>query len=193
MNVFSNLGVTELILILLLALLVVGPERLPEMGRKLGKLLRDLRKMYENLTKDLGPEIQAMQQPIQELRQSVDAIRSIPQEMVQTVVKASDLDATMQDLKQVQGTVAEASKTLSDAGRAVANPVGAAMGALKPQSPASAGGAPAAAARPDEPGQVTALGQGSSAGSEAAPETDGEASPVAPAHPAEQEGGGSHE
>ena len=57
MNIFSNIGITELIVILLLALLVVGPERLPEMGRKLAKTLRDVRQMYENLTKDLGPEL----------------------------------------------------------------------------------------------------------------------------------------
>ena len=41
MNIFSNIGITELVVILLLALIVVGPERLPEMGRKLAKMLRD--------------------------------------------------------------------------------------------------------------------------------------------------------
>ena len=37
MNIFSNIGITELIVILLLALLVVGPERLPELARSLAK------------------------------------------------------------------------------------------------------------------------------------------------------------
>ncbi len=39
-----NIGPTELIVILLLALIVFGPKRLPEMGRSLGKGMRDFKK-----------------------------------------------------------------------------------------------------------------------------------------------------
>jgi len=131
MNIFSNIGVTELIVILLLALLVVGPERLPEFSRKFGKLLRDMRKMYENLTRDLGSEIASIQQPIQELRDSVESIRSIPKDLVQTVVKAAALDETMGELKDVTGNVKQVGQALSDAGKAITNPVGAALDTAK--------------------------------------------------------------
>jgi Tat protein translocase TatB subunit len=127
MNIFSNIGVTELVLILLLALLVVGPERLPELGRKLGKTLRDVRKAYENLTKDLGPELRSIQQTTQELRDSVEAVRSIPQDMVQTIVKAADLDSTMADLKGVTGSLDEVGRTLSDVGKTATAPIVAAV------------------------------------------------------------------
>jgi Tat protein translocase TatB subunit len=139
MNIFSNIGITELIVILLLALLVVGPERLPELGRKMGQTLRDLRKAYDNLTSDLGPELMSLQQTTQELRESVEAVTSIPQDMVQSVVKAAELDETVAELKGVTDSVGEIGKTLSGAGQVIKDPVkaavGAAQGALLPEKP----------------------------------------------------------
>jgi sec-independent protein translocase protein TatB len=139
MNIFSNLGITELVLILLLALLVVGPERLPELGRKLGATLRDLRTAYDNLTKDLGPELASFQETAQELRDSVDSVRSIPQDMVQQVVKSAELDDTLNELKDVRDTVGQMGQTLSDAQKVISNPINAAVdsarGALSPEEP----------------------------------------------------------
>lgn len=139
MNIFSNIGITELIVILLLALLVVGPERLPEMGRTLAKTLRDLRKAYENLTKDIGPELMSIQQTTRELRESVDSITSIPQDMVRSVVSAADLDDTVADLKKDLDSIQDARRTISSAGKMIKDPVGAAVGtargALLPSKP----------------------------------------------------------
>lgn len=142
MNIFSNIGITELIFILLLALLVVGPERLPELARKLGKMLRDLRQAYDNLTRDLGPELMSLQQTTQELRRSVESVRSIPQDMVQSVIKAADLDETVQELKEIQGDIGQVKQTVAEAGQAVQDPLKAAIhtvqeaGAVPPATPA---------------------------------------------------------
>lgn len=123
MNIFSNIGITELIVILLLALIVVGPEKLPEIGQKLGKTLRDIRRAYDNLARDLGPELTSIQKTTQELRESVESVRSIPKDMAKTVVKAADLDDTIGELKEVRDSLGQAGKTLSDAGKAVRDPV----------------------------------------------------------------------
>jgi sec-independent protein translocase protein TatB len=131
MNIFSNVGITELIVILLLALLVVGPERLPEIGRKLAKTLRDIRKAYENLTRDIGPELTSIQQTTRELQQSVESVRSIPQDMVQSVVKAADLDDTIEDLKEVAESIGQVGQTLSTAEKAIKNPMGTAKRAVR--------------------------------------------------------------
>ncbi len=131
MNIFSNVGVTELVVILLLALLVVGPERLPELARSLAKTLRDLRRAYENLTKELGPELMSIQQTTQELRESVESVRSIPKDMVKSVVDAAELDETIADLKEVTGDLEEVRKTVSSAGKVVKDPVGAVVGTAR--------------------------------------------------------------
>jgi Tat protein translocase TatB subunit len=131
MNIFSNLGITELIIILLLALIVVGPERLPEVGRKLGKTLRDVRKAYENLTRDLGPEFTTIQETTQELRESLDSVRSIPQDMVKSVVKAAELEETIGELKEMAGSVQEVGSTLASTEKVVRDPMKAAVSAAK--------------------------------------------------------------
>ena len=150
MNIFSNIGITDLIVILLLALLVVGPERLPELSRKLAKGLRDVRKASENITKDLGPELMSLEQTTREIRDSVDSVRSIPKDVVGSVIKAADLEDTVQDLKEVEQSLHQVGKSVNQAGNMVRKPldevVEAAQGVLKPAEIK-----PAAAPAADQP------------------------------------------
>ena len=44
-----NIGPAELVVIFLVALLVVGPKRLPELGRTIGKALREFRRTTDDL------------------------------------------------------------------------------------------------------------------------------------------------
>ena len=43
--IFENIGTQELILIGIVALIFLGPRRMPEMARKIGKLMSDFRNM----------------------------------------------------------------------------------------------------------------------------------------------------
>jgi len=52
-----GLGVPELIFIFLLALLIFGPKRLPEIGRTLGKGMSEFRKASNELTRSLNTEL----------------------------------------------------------------------------------------------------------------------------------------
>ena len=49
-----NVGPTELMVILVLALLVFGPKKLPEMGRSIGKGLREFRKAQTEIRKEIS-------------------------------------------------------------------------------------------------------------------------------------------
>ncbi len=44
-----NVGPPEFILIFVIALVVVGPQRLPELGRMIGRGMRELRKMQDEV------------------------------------------------------------------------------------------------------------------------------------------------
>jgi len=48
-----NIGPWELILILVVALVVVGPKKLPEMGRAIGNGLKEFRKATANIKGEL--------------------------------------------------------------------------------------------------------------------------------------------
>jgi sec-independent protein translocase protein TatB len=59
-GVFSNLGWFEIGILLIVALLVFGPDRLPAVARDAARMLRELRKMAQGartqLKSELGPE-----------------------------------------------------------------------------------------------------------------------------------------
>jgi sec-independent protein translocase protein TatA len=54
-----SLGFGEILIILVLALVIFGPRRLPEMGRTIGRSLREFRRA----TSDLRAEIESEDEP----------------------------------------------------------------------------------------------------------------------------------
>jgi sec-independent protein translocase protein TatA len=56
---FGSIGPTELILIFVVALLVFGPKKLPEIGRSVGKAIREFKKTSEEIKGRIEEEIQA--------------------------------------------------------------------------------------------------------------------------------------
>jgi len=53
----GSLGLPEIIFILLLALLIFGPKRLPEIGRTLGKGMAEFRKASNDLKRTINTEL----------------------------------------------------------------------------------------------------------------------------------------
>ena len=54
-----NLGMPEILIILVVALVVFGPRKLPELGKTLGSTLREFRRHTSQLSDDLRGETQA--------------------------------------------------------------------------------------------------------------------------------------
>ena len=55
---FLDIGVGEIILILVVALIIWGPGRIPEIARTLGKTVRILRKASFDLTTQISKELE---------------------------------------------------------------------------------------------------------------------------------------
>jgi sec-independent protein translocase protein TatA len=53
-----GIGIWEILILLLVVLLVFGPKRLPEMGRSLGKGMREFKDSISGIEKDEEPERQ---------------------------------------------------------------------------------------------------------------------------------------
>jgi TatA/E family protein of Tat protein translocase len=76
-----GLGVPELIFILLLALLIFGPKRLPEIGRTLGRGMSEFRKASNDLKRTINVELALDEQPAPPVRpyrpsSQLDALRA---------------------------------------------------------------------------------------------------------------------
>lgn len=54
---FGSIGMPELILIFIVALIVVGPRKLPELGRTLGRSLSEFKRASHELRSTLEEEI----------------------------------------------------------------------------------------------------------------------------------------
>jgi sec-independent protein translocase protein TatA len=50
---FGNLGAPEILVILVVALVVFGPKRLPEVGRQVGAAMRELRRMQDSVRAEI--------------------------------------------------------------------------------------------------------------------------------------------
>ena len=67
----ANIGVPGLILIIVLALIIFGPKRLPEMGRAVGQTLTEFKKSASNLTAEAKEPVEDLKKTIQPIRTKV--------------------------------------------------------------------------------------------------------------------------
>lgn len=51
-SMLSNIGIPGLILILVIALVIFGPKKLPEIGKAMGQTLKEFKNSTKDLTKD---------------------------------------------------------------------------------------------------------------------------------------------
>jgi len=88
---FLGIGPLELVLILVLALIFLGPEELPNVARTLGKILRDLQALSNEVStqvqKELGPELEQLERTTRSVRQVADQAQQV-QDKVRHPAKA---------------------------------------------------------------------------------------------------------
>ncbi len=68
-----NLSGSEIVIILLLALIVLGPEKLPSAIRRFGRIYGELRKMGTGFQSEFR---QAFDEPLKELRETAQLTRN---------------------------------------------------------------------------------------------------------------------
>ena len=123
-----DIGFTEIMVILVVALVVIGPERLPTVARTLGTLLGRLNRYVSDVKADVQREmrLEEMKKLQTEIEQQAMGIeRTVVQEMQATQ------DALRQPMEKVQASFSEA---LHESGKAV-DDVAAAARLDAPSSP----------------------------------------------------------
>ena len=61
---FNNIGPAELIIVLVIALLVIGPKKLPEVGKSLGKGMREFKDSLSGESKDEEEDVSTIHQQV---------------------------------------------------------------------------------------------------------------------------------
>jgi sec-independent protein translocase protein TatB len=103
---FFGVGLPEIILILVLALIVVGPERLPEFAAQLARLVRQVRGYATRVTSQLRYELGDLTQDYETIRQEVQQLRDELRQQTKPFQK--ELDAAAADLKAAKESVEKA-------------------------------------------------------------------------------------
>ncbi len=74
MEVFG-IGPFEIALVVLIAFIVLGPERIPGVMRQLGTWIRQLREMVNNITRDYNADIREITSEITALQEEIRSIQ----------------------------------------------------------------------------------------------------------------------
>jgi sec-independent protein translocase protein TatB len=72
-HVFGSLGGPEVVLLFIVALLLFGPRRLPEIGRTIGKTVADFRRATNDFRTNLEREVR-----MEELKEAIRPIQTAP-------------------------------------------------------------------------------------------------------------------
>lgn len=136
-----DIGFSELIVIAVVALIVIGPERLPKVARTAGHLLGRLQRYVNDVKSDINREMQLDE--LKKLQAQVEeSARSIERDV------GKELQSAETSLNQAAQGLTDAAPPLADASPAVAAP----PSAEAPPVAAPASAAPTAQASGDGAG-----------------------------------------
>jgi TatA/E family protein of Tat protein translocase len=86
---FGSIGMPELIIILVIALIIFGPRKLPELGKSLGRSLNEFKRASTDLQNTLEQEIRLEEQKERQTKDQ-DTIDATPQPDAGTVARNAD-------------------------------------------------------------------------------------------------------
>jgi sec-independent protein translocase protein TatA len=111
----GQLGFSEMLMIFVIALLVFGPKKLPELGKSLGKGIREFKKATEELKSNWEDQVKDITQPLNDVKQD---IHSVGQNLKSDLYKHLDTSAQPEPVQHTTQAVAET----HDAAAAAAHP-----------------------------------------------------------------------
>jgi TatA/E family protein of Tat protein translocase len=119
-SMFGSIGPGELILIFVIALLVFGPKKLPEIGRTVGKAMREFKKASEEIKGRIEEEIEASE--IKDIRKEIqsgaEAFRTEIQRATDDAAKEANVTEVRKEIQSgadaVKGEIEAAAKDAAE-------------------------------------------------------------------------------
>ena len=70
----GQLGFSEMLMIFVIALLVFGPKKLPELGKSLGKGIREFKKATEELKSNWEDHVKDIAEPLNDMKRDIQGM-----------------------------------------------------------------------------------------------------------------------
>ncbi|HEY2858925.1 MAG TPA: twin-arginine translocase TatA/TatE family subunit [Terracidiphilus sp.] len=170
----GNLGMADSLILMVLALVVFGPRRLPQIGRQIGKLMYEFRKASNDFKFQMEEELRVSEDADRRKKAEEERARNLAlNPPAQTVEAQADIGAVEQpSVPALPQPAADAASDTEDADKVAEDPLQHRYPRISPPST----GEPVAAARPnsapDASGETAA-----NAGANAEPDPAGEPGP----------------
>ena len=82
---FFGMGAPEIIVIMIVALIIFGPGKLPEIGAQVGKTVRDFRRATRDLTSEFEASVNDVQSTMVEMKQTMADVQRETKELADTI------------------------------------------------------------------------------------------------------------
>lgn len=100
----GNIGPMELFIIFVIALLVFGPKKLPEIGRSIGKALREFKKTSEEIRGRIEQEIDESMSEVKEaereIRKDLEETQKVMREEFEDIYPDQGKDTSGRDKEE---------------------------------------------------------------------------------------------
>jgi TatA/E family protein of Tat protein translocase len=119
----GQLGFSEMLMIFVIALLVFGPKKLPELGKSLGKGIREFKKATEELKSNWEDHVKDIAEPINDVKRDIHSMgQSIKTEVYNHLEKSVEAPQSKEQSVPAVTAAAAATATNTENHEAAAHP-----------------------------------------------------------------------
>lgn len=118
---FFGIGPLEIILILIIGLLIFGPQKLPQIGRDVGKAFRSFKKASMNLTAEIEKELDDVKKEVKNIT-SEENLQDVKKELehfkkeLEDIKSEKEPNSKQPDQKTVDAEKPSNPETIEDVG-----------------------------------------------------------------------------
>jgi TatA/E family protein of Tat protein translocase len=119
----GQLGFSEMLMIFVIALLVFGPKKLPELGKSLGKGIREFKKATEELKSNWEDHVKDIAEPLNDMKRDIHSMgQSIKTDVYNHMEKAIEAPQSSEQSAPALTAAAAATATNTESHETTAHP-----------------------------------------------------------------------
>jgi TatA/E family protein of Tat protein translocase len=121
MNLFG-MGTMEIAVIMIVALIIFGPGKLPEIGAQVGRAVRDFRRMTRDMTAEFNDSISDVQATVGEVKQTAASLQRETKDLAASIPAAVEGTAQRPTTAATAGVASATSPVIDPAASSASRP-----------------------------------------------------------------------